>query len=85
MNEIKSETNLRDLLSSHKNTPSNNQIQIMNENDFPKINNNFDDNNDIMFNSNKDTYMEDNKKISLDLENKNIYLSRKIDENKDEK
>ena len=82
LNEIKSETNLRDLLSSHKNTPSNNQIQIMNENDFPKINNNFDDNNDIMFNSNKDTYMEDNKKISLDLENKNIYLSRKIDENK---
>jgi hypothetical protein len=82
LNEIKSETNLRDLLSSHKNTPSNNQIQIMYENDFPKINNNFDDNNDIMLNSNKDTYMEDNKKISLDLENKNIYLSRKIDENK---
>ena len=60
---IFSESILRDLLSSRKNTPSVNNFQISEENKFMKINNN----DDIVFN-------RDNKNIIDNIENK--YLNK---------
>ena len=63
MNDFRfSDSILRDLLSSHKNTPSNNNFPVSEDN---KYNKNLDDNKDF-------TFSQDNKVINYNKEDKNI-------------
>ena len=79
---IFSDSILRDILSSHKNTPSNNNLEILEENKFNNNNNirlSNEKKNDN-FNYGNEYIQENNNNSALfDLKNKNIYFSQNFE------